>query len=264
MRRNVGWILATGFSLMTVTIAGTSAPAVAQETEAGQAVLPTGPSFRVETEVFEGDSVEPAARHLVLFDAGVIYDFRLDSDRFATMFDPTRGRILLVDRRDKTQTSVATTDLLQATAQLRAAVEQEGKAERFGLNAVVTNDNDSATAKFKIEFADTKYSTTTQPVSVPQIARSYNHFATLASQLNVVQGLGAPPFARMTLGQQIADAGLLPLETNLEVRRGLQKERWRSHLLVVEQLSALDKNRISDFGNLLGQCKTVPFAEFGK
>lgn len=266
MRPNTGFLLSIGLSIMTLAVVPGSRPAKADGPLAGE-VVPRGPSFRVETEVFIGDDVQPAARHLVLFDSGVIYDFRLDDDRFVTMFDPVRGRVVLVDRRKQQQTVVATADMLQATAQFRAAVVQEGKADKFGLNAVVTpatQANPGDLAAFEISFGDTVYRTTTQTVSSRDIARSYNHFATLASQLNVVQALGAPPFARMTLGQHLADAGLLPLETILEVRRGIKKNRWKSQLLIVEKLSTLDRNRIAEFGKLLVSCEEVELSEFGK
>jgi hypothetical protein len=255
---------------LTTLVAGKSTDG--EDSAAEQPVVPRGPSFRVETEVFAGESVQPAARHLVLFDSGVIYDFRLDNDRFVTMYDPVRGRVVMVDRRDMRQTIVATEDLITATGRLRSAVSQEGKADRFGLNAVVNPVAQSdlvspgiqSPAIFEIAFADTRYLCSTQTVRAGQIARSYNHFATLAAQLNVLQGLGAPPFARMTLGQHIADQGLLPLETVLEVKRGLQKERWKSQLQLVEQLSTLDRERIASFGAMLSTCEVVSLESFGK
>jgi hypothetical protein len=183
------------------------------------------------------------------------------------MYDPARGRVLMVDRKMLHQTSISTEELLQKMAQLRAAVLQEGKGEKFGLSAVVApavEANPGDTTAFEIGFGDTKYTVTSQRVKNADIARAYNHFATLAAQLNVAQGFGAPPFARMTLGQHISDAGLLPLRTVLEVRMGLRKERWKSQLYVVEQLAVLDRQRITKFGALLGTCESVKFEDFGK
>lgn len=264
-------LMVTGISMASTVNVGQSHTLAAQEISTNNSPIPVGPSFRVETEIFENDKVQPIDRHLVLFDSGVIYDFHLNNDRFATMFDPARGRVVLVDKRKLEQAVVSTGDLLEATAQLRAAVTQAGKADKFGLNAVVAPAIDAQAgdvSAFEISFGDTKYRTTTQPVSRPELARAYNHFATLASQLNLVQWPGsvAPPFARMTLGQHVADAGLLPLETVLEVRREnkMLKDRLKSQLLVVEQLSTLDRNRIAEFGKILANCKAVELNEFGK
>lgn len=228
-------------------------------------VLPSGPSFRVETELFEGDSVQPAARHLILFDAGVIYDIRLDDERSATMYDPARGRVILIDRARKQQTVLATSDLTLAMAQLRAAAQREGKGEKFGLDAKVTTVEPikpSDPEMLEIRFSGVRYRTTTEKVNQPEIAHAYNHFAVLAAQLNVLRRRGVPPFARMTLGQQLAEAGQLPLAMDLEVRSGLKKERYRAHHLVIERLSDMDRKRINDLGNILAQCEEVSLESF--
>lgn len=225
------------------------------------AELPNGPSFRVETELFEGDSVEPAARHLILFDAGVIYDIRLDNEQTATLYDPTRGRVVLIDRARKQQSVLATTDLLRATAQLRAAAQQAGKSGTFGLDAQVTagvRQTPTDPESLQIEFGNVHYRTTTWSVSRPEIAQAYHEFATLAAQLNVVRRRGVPPFARLTLGQKIAEAGAIPLDMHLEVWSGIKKERYRAHHLIVEQLSDMDRKRIAEIGRILAQCEDVP------
>ncbi len=228
-------------------------------------VLPDGPSFRVETELFAGESVQPLARHLILFDSGVIYDLRMDDTREAAMYDPTRGRVILLDRSKGQHTVVTTTQLLHATAQLRAAIEQEGKSDAFGFAAAVTpleNPANTTEEMFEITFGDYRYQTTSQPVKNIEIALAYHRFASLAGQLNVLRRRGAPPFARMTLGQFLADAGRLPLETILEKRGGRAKDRIRSHLLVVEQLSTNDRSRINEMGRDLAASKEVPLEQF--
>lgn len=229
------------------------------------AILPNGPSFRVETELFQGDAVEPAAQHLILFDSGVIYDLRVDDQRSATMYDPARGRVILIDRVRKQQAVLATSDLTLAMAQLRAAAEREGKADRFGLEAQVTpgervKPTDPET--LEIRFSGVYYRTTMETVNQLEIAHAYNHFATLAAQLNVLRRRGVPPFARLTLGQHLAEAGQLPLAMDLEVRNGLRKERYRAHHLVVERLSDTDRKQIQELGKDLAQCEEVPLDAF--
>jgi hypothetical protein len=253
--------------LLTATLLLTmNASLVAQPNpETASPSLPSGPSFRVETELFEGDNLKPSARHLILFDSGVIYDMRVDDTRYATLYDPTRGRVVLLDRSKGVHTILSTTDLLQATAQLRAAIEQEGKGTQFGLSAAVVMPpvaSKDVSQTYEIGFGDCRYRTTTQSVTNAEIPQAYLRFANLAAQLNVLRRRGVPPFARMTLGQHIADAGLLPLETMLEVRNGLRKEKYRSHLLVVEQLSVNDRNRINEWGRELAATKQVPLNEF--
>lgn len=227
--------------------------------------IPKGPSFRVETEVFEGDSTSPASQHLILFDAGVIYDLRLDDNRLATLYDPARGRIVLVDLQHRQQTTLTPSDLLMASAQFRAAIEQEGKEDAFGLNVKVEKlaaTAEETAVQFEVGFGDTRYTSTTQSVRNPEIARAYHEFVVLASRLNIVRKQGIPPFARLALGEQIAEANRLPLSTVLELKQGLRKQKYRSHLLVVEQLSTKDRERIADLGKVLASCEEVAFGDF--
>lgn len=241
-------------------------PLAAQQPDApsvGQS-FPLGPSFRVETEIFVGDSVQPSARHLILFDAGVIYDLRLDDDRLVTIYDPARGRVVLLDRAEQTQVEIPTNNLLSAAAQFRTAIIEENKSEAFGLDATVSvlPAKDEIPELLEIKFGDTRYTTTTQAVTNPAIANAYHEFAVMAARLNIIRRHGVPPFARLTLGEQIAKQTKLPLETTLEVRRGLKTDKYRSHLLVVEQLSATDRTRITEVGDLWAKCKHVDFEQF--
>lgn len=249
-----------------VILLAMSGSALAQRNLGGQETqIPQGPSFRVETEVFEGDSTSPASQHLILFDAGVIYDLRLDDNRLATLYDPARGRIVLVDLQHRQQTTLTPSDLLMASAQFRAAIEQEGKEEAFGLNVTVEklapSAEDSA-VQFEVGFGETRYTATTQTVRNPEIARAYHEFVVLASRLNIIRKQGIPPFARLALGERIAEANRLPLTTVLELKQGLRKQKYRSHLLVVEQLSTKDRERISDLGKVLASCEEVAFGDF--
>lgn len=250
------------FSLMTfLVVPWMVAPCRATD----PTIPPTGPSFRVETELFEGTKVEPAARHLILFQSGVIYEFRLDDQRLVTIYDPGRGRVVLVDCRNLQRVTLATDVLTTAAAQFRAAVQEEGKGEAFGLSAEVQYLAPSAEEeqeRLEVHFGDVKYSTTIQAVVDPAIPTAYHDFTLLASRLNIVRKQGIPPFARLALSEAIAQRNSLPLETSLEMKQGLRKQRIRSHLLVVEQLSANDEARIAEIGRVLASCAEVSFSEF--
>ena len=228
---------------------------------------PKAPTFRVETEVYIDDEVQPFDRHLILFDDGVIYDIFLDDDRVSTMYDPNRGRVILVDRQHRQQVVLSTSEMLAATAQARATIEAEGKGNEFGLQAEVVEQPPKTPGdpiRYQLSFGDTRYTTTTQAAKQPQVAVAYNQFVTLAGQLNVMLRRGTPPFARMVLGQHIAEMGHLPLRTELEhdVTASLKTRRYRAQLHLVEQLSVVDRERIAEFGKVLAECEPVSLADF--
>jgi hypothetical protein len=233
----------------------------------GSAIVPDGPTFRVESETFAGDEVQPASRRLVLFDAGVIYEMWLDDDRVATIYDPGRGRVLLIDREHLQVAEIATSRLLTVAAQVRAQVEQEDRGEDFGLDAEVTvraPESPEDSRRFVIAFGDTRYETTTRKVDDRQLAEAYYKYSQLAAQLNIFRRSGPPPFARLNLIKHVTSQGQLPLSTTLEVSRGggLKKLRLRAQMEVIGQLSKIDRERIAKLGETLARCETISIEQF--
>ncbi|MEX0824660.1 MAG: hypothetical protein WD119_00755 [Pirellulaceae bacterium] len=222
--------------------------------------LPSGPSFRIETEMFQGNETAPVSRHKILFDAGVIYDIHENGGRWSTVFDPARGRVILLDKKMQVQTQVSTEELIRATAQLSAAAKEAGKADSLGLNAkpIPLKKEDG----YAIAFGSLHYEMTTQTVSSEELAHAYHELAVWAARLNVLRRRGAPPFARLTLGELVASEGRLPLHLILTIDQGLKKERYRAHHLVVERLSELDRKAIDHVGDRLAAFKKVSFEEF--
>ncbi|MGV3486120.1 MAG: hypothetical protein ACO1RT_17010, partial [Planctomycetaceae bacterium] len=65
--------------VMLVTTLLASRPCAAAELP-----LAVYPSFRVETDLFECDETTPQSQHLILFDAGVVYDWPVGSGSVIT------------------------------------------------------------------------------------------------------------------------------------------------------------------------------------
>lgn len=196
-------------------------------------------TFRVVTKIFVEPDLDPASEHLVLFDEGLVYDLPLIESRFVTVYDPARKQVTLLDREEQVQTTVSTDDLVKVTAQARAAAMTPSQREQLGLEARVALSK--RVVGYTIQFANMEYHTTTQTPSDPQMAADYAVFADLASRLNLIRRVGPPPFGRMTLNQKIASEKAIPLETTLTLRRGKQKEDYRS----THEIAELNKNDLS-------------------
>ncbi len=220
--------------------------------------LPSGPSFRLETEIYQDKANEPVARHKILFDAGVIYDLQEHGGHVQTVFDPARQRVILLDTKAQVQAEVSTQHLIDVTAQLSVAARQQGKAEAFGLDAIVSSDNE----QYAIGFGSCQYHTTTQAVSRPELAAAYHELTVWAARLNVLRRLGAPPFARMALGEKLAADGRLPLDLTLTIDQGGSQQHYRAHHLVLEKLSELDRRAIETVGDQLASFRKVAIEEF--
>ncbi len=255
---------------LAVVIAMTTASTVDRTSTAQAAdVLPEqqaitlpgiAPSFRIETELFEGTQTKPQSQHLLLFDAGVVYDLPLGTGSTISFFDPSRSRVVLLHKIQRVRTSISTDSLIQISAQARAAAMTAGAARSLGLDARVALADTPQT--YTIEFDGTKYSATTQPALSDGVAAEYAAFTVWACRLNIARHVGPPPFARMTLADFLAAENVLPRQIKLDVRRGLKTRTYRSENLYVGRLSDLDRKRIREVGDMITSFTEVEFSAF--
>jgi len=253
----VMFVMTCGWSVTPMRIA--QAADVIPEQQA--VALPrVAPSFRIETELFEGTQTKPQSQHLLLFDAGVVYDLPLGTGSTISVFDPARSRVMLLHKVQRVRTSISTDSLIQISAQARAAAMAAGAARSLGLDARVTKGDEPGT--YTIEFDGTKYSATTQPALVDGVAAEYAAFTVWACRLNIARHVGPPPFARMTLADFLAAENALPRQIKLDVRRNLKTRTYRSDNLYVGRLSDLDRKRINEVGDMIASFTEVEFSAF--
>lgn len=224
--------------------------------------LPLGlaPSFRVEIEIFEGTQPKPQSQHLLLFDSGVIYDLPIGVGTTATMFDPSRSKVMLLHKTQRVRTSISTDSLIQVSAQARAAAIDAGAEESLGLNARVAAKE--VAGEYAIEFGDTKYTVKSQKTLADGVAAEFAAFTVWACRLNLARQVGSPPFARMTMAEFLAAEEVLPRQISLEVRRGLKTRTYRAEHLYVGRLSEPDRKKIADVGQMIASYEEVQFSEF--
>lgn len=224
------------------------------------AQLTSAPSFRVETDIYEGESVSPQSQHLLLFDSGVVYDLPIGLGTTFTVFDVPRERVVLLHKTARVKTSIATDTLVQMMAQLRAEAAEKGVGEKLGIDAKIVTG--ALPNSFAVSFGDSRYEATTQDVNNRMIAAEFASFTAWASRLNIARHLGSPPFARIALADYIAAEERMPRQVKLSVKRGFKTRVFRSEHLLVERLSDLDRKKISDVGGMIATYAEVDFSEF--
>lgn len=248
-----------GFLCLAITMTQAMAQEVTQTSAiaVGSAVRP---SFRVETEIFEGTEPKPQSQHLMLFDSGVVYALPVGVGTTITVFDPTRERVVLLHKLQKVKTSISTESLIRISAQIHAAALESEAGESLGLDAkvTVTETPDS----YAIAFSDTTYTATTQKASNPSFAKQYSDFTVWACRLNLARQIGSPPFARITLAEYLSGEGLLPQQIKLEVRRGLKTRIFRAEHLFVGRLSDQDRQKISEVTAMIADYQEIDLGEF--
>ncbi|WP_153558742.1 hypothetical protein [Roseimaritima sediminicola] len=222
------------------------------------ASLPSGPSFRLETEIYQNKANEPSARHKILFDSGVMYDLQEQGGNVHTVFDPARGRVILLHTTQQVQTEISTQHLIDITAQLKVAAQQHGKSESFGIDAEVKQTGE----EYTVAFGNCRYHTTTQPAPRAELAAAYHELTIWAARLNALRRVGTPPFGRLALGHKLAADGRLPLDMTLSIDRGVSQQHYRAHHLLLEQLSELDRRAIAAVGEQLASFQKVSLEAF--
>ena len=224
------------------------------------APLAVFPSFRVEIDLFEGDAKVPQSQHLILFDAGVVYDLPVGKDSIISVFDAPRGRVVLVHKATRVRTSISTDTLVKMSAETRAEAAKKGRGDKLGLNAKVVPGANPDT--YVVEFNDNRYEATAQTVKDPLIAAEFASFTAWASRLNIARHIGSPPFARIALADHFAAENAIPRQVMLEVRRNFKTRTFRADHLVIERLSELDRQKIAEAGGMVATFEEVSFAEF--
>lgn len=220
-------------------------------------VAPPQAGFRVATDVFIGDQKEPAQQSLTLFSGGVAYDLSYDDPNQITMIDPIRGRIILFNKADQTQTSIDLNELQKYIDSARKQAETSQLAPYLAGADKITVAPDLVTVGDSV----LQYTSSLQQPRDAQMAQQYAHAADALSLLNGKR-FGVPPFARLSLNRIVAEQQSLPAEITRTTNNGKHTEIVRCRLLANWRLSKDDEDRISEIGKMLVTFQNIPEPQF--
>lgn len=230
------------------------------------AAIAVADEFRVETDVFLGGQEKPFARNVTLFTSGLVYDFpRTGSDEI-TVFDPSRGRFVLLDPRRKVKTTVTTQELLELAAAIKVHAKELDGAFAFAANPDFDEELDRETGWLTLSSQLLTYRARCTTPKHPSAVTSYRSFADWYSRLNATQSGSLPPFARMELNRAIAGRDQVPEEVELTVE---PRHRFAGRKLVVRsrhlfnwRLSNTDRKQIDHAGTCMADYDTVTLREY--
>lgn len=239
-------------AMIPVLTPGFSSTCLAQDT-----VAPPQAGFRVATDVFLGNQKEPAQQSLTLFSGGVAYDISYDDPNQITMIDPARDRIVLLNKSEKTQTSIDLKELHKYIESARKQAETS-KLAAYLLGAdKISVDNNLVTVGDSV----LQYTSSLQQPRDEQMAQQYANAADALCLLNGKR-FGIPPFARLSLNRVVAEQKSLPEEITRTTNNGKQTEIVRCRLLTNWRLSKDDEDRISEIGKMLVTFQAVSEPQF--
>ena len=165
-------------------------------------------------------SPRPVCEVTTLFRSGFVYDFLRHpeiKDPETTIFDPFKGRLVVIDPERKLWTQVSAADIQDFTSKLRieAAGHTDGllnflAAPKF--KETTENGQTVLTSAFIV------YKLKTVPAKSAEVSHEYAEFSHWFAQLNVMVKPGQlPPFARLKINEMLEERQLLPTEVQLTI-----------------------------------------------
>ena len=199
-------------------------------------------------------------RHLVIFRDGKAYGFRLFEPRDVTVVEPDRSRVTLISREKNVKSTLSSNDLLKFAAKFKASAREFDKETALGIDAKVNSN----APQFEIAFPGMSYTATTQEPTLSIQPIAFAQFTDWVTRVNLLRRMGAPPFARMTLGRAIAEAKLVPSTVQLIVGEDAQQRTLFSRYTFKRGLSVESDKRLDEVSGMLTLYTEVPLAEFPK
>lgn len=224
----------------------------------------TAQNFRVESEVFLGSEKEPIAESLTLFHGGVVYDFLLTAPEEISVFDPLRGRFVLLDLTRRVKATLTLDDLQIATEAIKT--EADPKQQDFFLRPQFEQSFDVDTGWLTLNSKYIIYRTKGITPKDTETVERYQLFADWYARLNATRPGNLPPFARIELDRALAQRRLIPEEVELTLmpknRLLGRKIELRSKHAFIWELSKSDLKRIETAGQYLATFEMVSFQRY--
>jgi hypothetical protein len=220
--------------------------------------------FRIETEVFVGDSTEPVSESLTIFAGEVVYDFLLGDSEEITIFDINRGRIMLLDPRQQVKAELSTVDLLQFCEAIKNRTAKEFDAALFA--PLFQQSFDEERSLLTLTSDRMTYAVKGMAPKQPEATQRYQQFADWYARLNALKPGNLPPFGRIEVNKSLAERNLIPveLERTLMVERPIADKKLiaRSHHATTWLISNTDRKRIETAGNYVSKFRKVSPKEY--
>ena len=210
------------------------------------------PGFRIDTDIHFGNEKAPSKQSLTLFSEGVYYDFSKDDPTAITMIDPQRNRIILLDGKRNSQTTIAMAELSKYVESAKLQADSPDLKLLLKASEQVAFNEQTNTCTVGIK--QMSYVATTQKPPQSIIAEQYADFANWSARLNAVYPPQRPPYVRMRLNDELGSRGFLPAEIDKTTTLASGKSTTnRCRLIALWLLSRDDQAAIKGVGEKLAK-----------
>ena len=234
------------------------------------AAAASGQDYRINTQVFVGDSQTPVSENLTLYNGDLVYDYQLAMDANQTtteivIYDSRQKSFVLLDVKRELRTDIQQFELLKMMENIRQTAEV----------------NEDVSFLVDPQFDDPKFDIDENTLTVSNNDMTYvarcegaRELAAMAifydamdqfTRLKASDPQSLPPFARLELNRAIRNHGLFPTQIEFMMKAGTlfdQEFRARSRHTTVWSLSNKDRERIASTKRQWMSFKKVSFGEF--
>ena len=227
-------------------------------------------NMRIESEVFriERKQDQILSNSLSLFHQGVAYDYLIDHKE-ATLFDPARARIILLDSERRLKCELALVELHSFVNDLRAwaSSQKRNPLLQFASQPKFEVSFQEETGELSLKHRLISYRVETVAEESGQATAACKELWDLSSQLNaVMQPGGIPPFVRMELNRELATRGRLPKRVELTIydTSPLRRSESTIHSIhkIANRLTESDRRLILNIQTWTADFEQIDFASY--
>jgi len=226
--------------------------------------------FRIETEVFRGESTEPISENLTLFSGNLILDFMLPTDRTRfpeqiVIFISDERKFVLLDTRRRIKTELLEGQVLQYLSTLQSSSLANAE-NNFLFHPEFKEEYDHSSGLLRLYNDQITYEVRGERPKEDSILHRYYEFIGQFARLNATDPKRMPPFARLKLNTALKKYGFIPGEVQLTLVPSLTEATdpivIRTTHNVITELSAKDEKRIESAKRYWIDFKNVSLGEF--
>ena len=185
--------------------------------------------FHVVTDLYNDGSAKPASTNTTIFQAGRVYDFLArhttsdnhgePSDSQVSIFDPLKGRFVLLDPARKVKVEIDKDRLVEMSGSLRTwASNQSDPLKKFSSEPRFTEVASSKPDEVIFNSPVLSYRVVSFVPDSPEVAKQYREFTDAFARLNAVTNPGSlPPFPRLAVNEALSKRNAAPREVELTI-----------------------------------------------
>ena len=210
-----------------------------------------GQQFKIDSEIYQGDSQAVVSRNVTLFDDGLVFDFRYDpadTETIAemTVYDARTKTISLLDPIRRVCLDLTDLKLMQMVSGVQKETAQNDSM-KFLVNETWTEEHDWGGDWVKLSSDTVTYRMQGKRPQQTEFFPPYVEFLDNFTRVAVSDPRRLPPFSRLRLNATIKKLTWIPVEVRLEMKPNpLVREGMRatSKHTLIPALSERDRQQI--------------------